>query len=82
MEKLATYKCSWTNVLFSLVQPPNASSRLLSHLKVAIWLISQNVNISFTFCDCGGNCNWAVAAFSLLGKEEPGEAAVLGVAGG
>lgn len=63
-------ECSLTSVLFSLVQPPHKSSRLFSHLKVAIWLIFQNINISLTLCSCGGNPNWEVTAFSLLGKEE------------
>ena len=61
-----------------LVQDPNTSSRLSSHLKVAICFIFQNLSLALIACDCGGNWKWAATAFLLWGKEETGVAAVFG----
>lgn len=53
-----------------------------AHLKVTVWLMFQNLNISMTFCESGGDCAWEETSFPLLKKEVASGAAVLGGAEG
>ena len=60
---------SWTNVLFSLVQDPNTSSRLFLHPEVAIWLIFQNLSLALIVCDCGVIVSGQRQLFHCWGKK-------------
>ena len=67
--KTGHLECSWTNVLLSLVQDPNTSSRLFWHLKVAIWLIFQNLSLALIVCDCGVIVSGQRQLFHCWGKK-------------